>query len=176
MVQALVTTIKEDALRHKYNAHDRGFTIPEVLISIAILAFGLLAVMTMIDVTYTWGSFSRNMTNATELAQDILDRIRMESASTAQPFSTDVDNLSTFDNDGTAGIIMDTENANPAADPALAAFTRWQPLVRVLPNGRGVVNIIVNDPANANNHTVTVTVTWRSVLPRGVVVQTILTR
>jgi len=169
LVQALVTTIKEDALRHKYNAHDRGFTIPEVLISIAILAFGLLAVMTMIDVTYTWGSFSRNMTNATELAQDILDRIRMESASTAQPFSTDVDKLSTFNN-------MDTESGNPAADPALTAYTRWRPLVRVLPDGRGVVNIILNDPANANNHTVTVRVTWRSVLPRGVEVQTILTR
>ncbi len=176
MVQGLVATIKEDALRHEYNAHDRGFTIPEVLISIAILAFGLLAVMTMIDVTYSWGTFSRNMTTATELAQDMLDRIHMEAMSTAQPFSTDTNKLSTFDNDGTAAIIMDTANGNPAADPALTAFRRWQPLIRALPNGRGVVNVVLNDPANANNHTVTVTVTWRSALPRGVVVQTILTR
>lgn len=174
-----VNRFKEEAVRQPLASREKGFTLIEALIAIMILAFGLLAVVTMLDVSFSAGSLSKNMTTATELAAYMLDRVRQDTMSTADPVTADDARLQTFTN--TAGsIILDTNNAAPASEPGRSAFLEWQRLFQLsdysLPNGRGVVTITRNDVKNANNHTVTVQVTWRGILQRGVVLETTLPR
>lgn len=161
-------------MKNARKLQERGFTLIEALVATFVLAFGLLAVITMLDVAYNAGSISRDRTIAMELAQTMLDRIVQESRSRTLPFSADANRLSTYVN---GGGVMDTNGGNPASDPALTAFVQWQPLVQQsLPNGQGIVNIGLNDALYANNHRVTVSVSWGALLPRQVTVETVLTR
>lgn len=162
-------------MKTERRAYNGGFSLLEALFAIVVLMIGVLGVITMLDVSFTAGSASKNMTTATELAQDMLDRIRTEAMSTAQPWAADDTVLQTFTNSAT-DIVMDTSVAAlPAGNPALADFNRWKSLVQALPNGRGVVTIQLN-AAPGSNHLVTVQISWTGILRRGVVLQTILTR
>ncbi len=143
-----------------------GFTLLEVLMATIIFAIGLLGVVTMLEVSFSAGTLSSNMTTATELATYMLDRIRQEGMSTTQVFSADATKLQTFNN-------LDTKNppSTYTADPGMTAFVAWQPLVQKLPNGRGVVTV---QTGPANNNLVTVQVSWAN--RRGVILTTVLSQ
>jgi type IV pilus modification protein PilV len=155
----------------------RGFTLLETLISVTILAFGLLAVVTMLDVSLSASTLSRDTTKATELAGWMIDRIRQDSSLATQPYTTSIASLRTYDNDASTSIIIDTNTAaDPANEPGRTACQQWRALMQGaaianyigvdqlrgdrLPNGRGVVTIVPYDANNGGNHSVTVNVSW----------------
>ena len=175
-ISAMQAGREEVVVRYARTLREKGFTLIEALVGIMILMFGLLGVITMLDVSYSSGTLSRNMTMATELGTHMLDRIRFDSITVDDPLVADIEKLRSFSNTG-GSVILDTNNANPALEPGLSAFQEWQQLVRTnLPNGRGIVTIVPFDPTRANNHSVSVRITWKGVLTRGVVLETVLAR
>jgi len=157
--------------------HSRGFTLLEVLVAITILAFGLLAVVTMLEVSFSSGTYAKNTTKATELAAWMIDRVRQDSSLITQPYSTNITSLRSYDNDASAALVIDTSlAADPAREPGLTACQQWRSLLQGaaianymgantlrgdrLPNGRGVMTIVPYDANNGGNHMVTVDVTW----------------
>ena len=168
----------------------RGFTLLEALVGIAILAFGLMAVVTMLDTSVTASSLAKNTTKATHLASWMMDRIRQDTSLTSQVYSTNITSLRSFDNDATANIAVDTDVAvDPASEPGRTAVQQWRSLVQGLavagymgasqlpgdrlPRPRGVVTITPYDATRAGNHRVIVRVTWQGVLTRGVTIESV---
>lgn len=167
------------------NSDHRGFTLIEALIAITILAFGLMAVVTMLDVSFTSGALAKNTTKATELASWMMDRIRQDSSLATQPYTTSIISLRTYDNDATPSLIIDTSSANdPVNEPGRTAVQQWRALIQGLavpsvpnymganqlrgdrlPVGRGQVTIVPYDANKGGNHSLTVLVTWS--LPAG---------
>jgi len=146
----------------------RGFSLIEVLIALLILGVGMLASITMLDTSFTTGSASKNMTAATGYASYMLDRIRTEAMSPTKTYAADVTLLQSF--------VMDTGSATgPTSDPGKTAWTEWRQVITDpitgLPGGQGTVQI---SPL-VNQYEVTVRVTWRGILRRGVTLTTILT-
>ncbi len=175
---------------------ESGFTILESLIAIMILAFGLMAVVTMIDVSRSTGTLSKNTTKALELATWMMDKIRFETSLTTQTFSTDRTKLLSFDNDGTGNVVLDTNAAaDPANEPGKSTCQQWRALLQglavptqgginylganallgnFLSQARGTVSIKTFDPDHGNNHYIVVTVSWQEVLPHHVTVTSVL--
>ena len=69
------------------NSRRDGFTLVEVLIALTILAIGLLGVALMQVTSISGNTFSREMSVATELGQDMLEKLR-----TYEYTSTNTDN------------------------------------------------------------------------------------
>ena len=164
-----VVAVKEGAVRimDKDCGNNDGFSLLEGLIAIAIFGFGLLAVVTMLDVGFNAGTLSKNMTTSTELAAFMMDKIRFDAMSTTDPFSADLTKLNSFS--------MDTNASAPASGPGSAAFTEWQQLVRNnLRNGQGIVTIVRTDPTLPQHYTVTVRVTWNVLLTRGAMLESVI--
>ncbi len=159
-------------------SEQKGFTLVEALLGIFILAFGLMAVVTMVDVAFSAGRLSKNTTTATALAAYMLDRVRMDVVAAKDPLYTDGNKLRTLSNAAGTDLVLDTDSPSPASDPGRAAFTDWKQRIDQsgLTEARGVVTIIRNDPANAKNNTVAVEVSWRGVLTRSVRLDTTLPR
>jgi len=155
---------------HKLWRNDKGFSLLEGLIAIAIFGFGLLAVITMLDVGFNAGTLSKSMTTSTELAAYMMDRIRSDAMSQTDPFSSDRTRLTSFHG-------MDTSGSAPAVAPASAVFADWQTLIRQsnLQNGKGTVTVVQNPDPNLPLHfTVTVRVGWSLLMNRGVTLQSVM--
>ncbi len=56
--------------------NNNGFTLVELMVSIAIIAIGMFAVMSLVVIVIRGNSFSDNMTTATVLAQDRMEDVR----------------------------------------------------------------------------------------------------
>jgi Tfp pilus assembly protein PilV len=170
-----------------------GFTLMEALIAITILAIGLIAIVTMIDVGFSAGNLSRNTTRATELATWMMERIKQETWNVEQTYTSDLERIKTFDNDATTDIAVSTENpGNPASEPGATAVKQWRALIQgdaidkylgagtlaggtKLPGGYGEVLIIPNDPNHGNHHFVRVSVIWPTgILKHQVVIDSLL--
>lgn len=154
------------------NNGQNGFTLLEALVAVTILAFGLMAVVSMINVAYLAAERSRNTTRATELATWMVDQIAFNTSSPLQPYTADANRLTTLDNDASAAIICDTDTAgDPLNEPGKTLCSQWRASIRpaiqnamtALPGGRGIVTIIPNDLQWDGNHRVTVQVFWQMV-------------
>lgn len=174
----------------------RGFTLLETLVAVTILAFGLLALVTMLDVSFSASTLAKNTTKATELAAWMLDRVRQDSSLATQPYTTSIANLRSYDNDATPALVIDTNiAADPANEPGRTACQEWRALIQGtaianymgantlrgdrLPLGQGVMTVLAYDPNNGGNHLVTVSVTWnlpgsRGIFRKGVQMETVL--
>lgn len=174
----------------------RGFTLLETLVAVTILAFGLLAVVTLLDVSFSASTLAKNTTKATELAGWMIDRVRQDSSLTTQPFTVNIQSLRTYDNDATPSVVIDTNIvADPANEPGRTACQQWRALLAGaaianyigantlrgdrLPLGQGVMTIVPYDANNGGNHSVTVNVSWslpgaRGIFRKGVQLETVL--
>lgn len=176
------------------NSDHRGFTLIEALIAITILAFGLLAVMTMFDVSLSAGSLAKNTTRATELASWMMDRIRQDTSLATQPYTTSIASLQSYMNVARPPerLFRTDVAADPPAEPGRTTCQQWRALLQGaavdymgantlrgdrLPNGLGEVSIIPYDVNKGGNHTVVVTVTWTvtgMLFSRGVRLESVL--
>ena len=144
---------------------------------ITILAFGLMAIVTMLSYSAESGNLSKNTTKATHLAAWMMDRIKQDTSLQSQVYSTFKQNLLTFDNDASVNIVLDTDIANdPIAEPGRTACQEWRALLQGLavpgymtvnqlpgdrlPSARGVVTITPDSANRGGNHIVVVRVTW----------------
>lgn len=138
-----------------------GFSLLEALVALGILAFGVMAVITMLDTSFMAGRLSKDYTQCTDLAAYIIEEIRYQVTTSEGIGAVDDAKLATFDNDGTLDIVMDTNLAPPTSDPGKQAFDRWSKLLKErLQGGRGIVRIVRYDPDYSNNPSVRVTIEW----------------
>ncbi len=154
-----------------------GFTLLETLIAVAILAFGLLSVVTMVEVSYSAGALAKNTTKATELAGWMMDRILQDTSLATQPYTASITSIRSYDNDGTTAVKLITNSAvDPLNEPGRTALQQWRSLIQGtaiatyigadqlrgdrLPGGLGEVIIVPYDASKGGNHSVMVQVTW----------------
>jgi type IV pilus assembly protein PilV len=127
---------------------ERGFTLVEVMIAMVVLSFGLLAVAAMQDMALGRNVDANEMSIVTNLAADMVERIRYN-----RP------NVTAY-----AGI--DTTNAGtrpPASEPmARGDYDQWSVRLATtrLQAVRGAVAVAAFGPPNLNQNQVTVQVTW----------------
>jgi type IV pilus modification protein PilV len=175
------------------HGNTKGFTLIEALIGLFLLAFGLMAVVTMMDWSFNASTLSKTTTKATHLASWMMDRIKQDTSLVTQVYSTNIASLRSFDNDATTNVVVDTSSAvDPALEPGRTAVREWRALLQGLavgapvflgqdtlpgdrlPQARGIVTITPYDPTRAGNHRVVVQVTWQGVLTRGVRLESVL--
>lgn len=84
------------------NSHDprSGFTIPEVLVAIVILSVGILALMGTSVATQKLIGRARRVTLATQVADGILDSLRLEANSNLTTCTGLVSNTTGYTNQG----------------------------------------------------------------------------
>ncbi|MCF6256885.1 MAG: type IV pilus modification protein PilV [Gammaproteobacteria bacterium] len=128
----------------------RGFTLIEVLVTLVVLAIGLLGLAGLQASSLKHNNNAYQRTQATFLAYDILDRMR------ANPFGVEAGSYNAIDTGG--GPLTDPGCIDTNCDPVTLATSdtfEWATrLAAVLPSGRG---IIAGTNANAP---FTVTVMW----------------
>jgi type IV pilus assembly protein PilV len=139
--------------------NSRGFTIIEVLVSITIVTIGLLAAAAMQTTAITANGTARDGTIGIQLAEEMVDRIRINAGITPQDYNG-----------------IDTNGACGGADPVLGDCTQWAArlVASGLPAARGQVSVSAVDAPLARTRTVNVTVTWGNGTPRTVTFTTIV--
>ena len=135
----------------------KGFTLVAVLIAIVVLAVGVLAMARMQGSAAAGNAFSNQGVVALQLAEEMMDRIRVNAGNPG-------DNPSAYN--GCAG----------AVDPALGDCAQWQTRFQNsgLSGAAGTVVVTNNSPIGSTA-TITVTVSWNwGVVPRSVILSTIV--
>ena len=140
--------------------NQKGFTLIEVLISVFLLSVGLLAVAAMQTTAMTGSTSSNNTTLSSQLAEEMVDRIRVNGGSAPNIYGT-----------------LDTANCTGLGlvDPALGDCTQWRDRLQSsgLPGAAGTVTVVPDSPIS-RTATVTVTVTWGITGTRSTIVSTII--
>lgn len=139
--------------------NNKGFSLLEVLVAVVILAVGLLATASMQTTAMMATTTSRNTTLAVQLAEEMVDRIRVNAGTTPDIYH----NLST----GSCSSLSDTT--------ALGDCNQWRDRLQSsgLPGTTGTVSVTLNSPISSAA-TVTVTVTWGTIGVKRMKVITIL--
>lgn len=138
---------------------DNGFTLIEVLIAVVLVAIGLLAVAGLQTTAIRGNSFARQTTLATQLAEEMVERIRVNALTTP-------DRYDGIDTAGTCG----------GTDPALGDCQQWVAALAAsgLPAVSGQVAVAAVDPTLPKASTISVTVSWGVVPVRTMTFTTIV--
>jgi type IV pilus assembly protein PilV len=138
---------------------EQGFTLLEVLIAVLLIGVGLLAVAGLQTTAIRGNSFARETTLATQLAEEMVERIRVNALTTPDLYNG-----------------IDTSGACAGVNPALGDCQQWVAALAAsrLPAVRGTVAVAVVDPAVPKASTIAVTVTWGIVPVRTMTFTTIV--
>jgi type IV pilus assembly protein PilV len=168
---------------------DGGFSLLEVLIANVMLAIGLLAIAAMQDVALSRNANSKQLSVATSLATEMMERIRYNSPANATAIPGGgflyngiqaCSNLALADCPGgeTAGNATALNNLTANGD-----FAQWAARLKatdaagnlLLPNAVGQVNSVAIGPASMNQVQVIVNLQWRvGILPKTIAMNTIV--
>jgi type IV pilus assembly protein PilV len=134
-------------------ASQKGFSLLEALITIVVVAIGLLGVAGMQVASIKLADLSQTRATGTVLMNDIIDRIRANRGAA-------LDYATAFGSTATAGGTLAERDINA-----------WKTLVRDpargLSNGDGQVVVAVDAACTANCISVTVTLRWDESRQRG---------
>jgi type II secretory pathway pseudopilin PulG len=129
----------------------KGFTLPEVLLSAVIIMVAVLGLVGLFPTALQNVRYGGHMSQASSLAQEMIELIRTQS----------FDMVSSYNG-------LDTRNAPPPLPPAvLGHFTRWTSDIApvnptgALPQGWGTVSVGPVPGGPPDLLEVTVTVGWR---------------
>lgn len=127
-------------------ANPKGFTLLEVLISVSILSVGLLAVASMQTSAISGNTFARDSTLAIQLAEEMVDRIRVNAGNVPNIYNG-----------------IDTNSSCSGFDPALGDCNQWKTRLQSsgLTDVRGQVTVTMDSPIS-KAATITVKVLWGS--------------
>jgi type IV pilus assembly protein PilV len=133
-----------------YRYGDEGFTLLEAMVAAVVLAIGLLALAGMQGISLGKNVDANELTIATNLAADMVERIQFNRRSAIIYDSVDTQNAST----------------NPASNiMASGDYSQWQTRLQVsrLPNVRGRIAVTAMGPINPplNQSQVIVRVDWQ---------------
>lgn len=138
----------------------KGFTVIEVLIALAILSVGIMALISMMIQVVKANAFSDKMTKAAALVQDKMEELRRLQYEDAQLTNRGDNNDVSTDVQGTPALFTspDHSDAEPDGDPA--------PSVTLSSTLQRVWNVADNTPnigsvTNPKMKTVTVIVGWQ---------------
>ena len=139
----------------------KGFTVIEVLIALAILSVGILALVSMMIQVVKANAFSDKMTEAAALVQDKMEELRRLQYTDDQLTNRGDNNDVSTDAQGTLALFTspDHSDAEPDGDPT--------PSVTLSPTLQRVWNVADDTladgtiNANAKMKTVTVIVGWQ---------------
>lgn len=136
-----------------------GFTLIEVLIAVVLVGIGLLAVAGLQTTAMRGNSFARETTVATQLAEEMVERIRVNALTTPELY------------DG-----INTAGACGGVNPALGDCQQWAAALAAsgLPAVLGTVQVAVVDPTVPKASTIAVTLTWGIVPVRTMTFTTIV--
>ncbi|MDT8317973.1 MAG: type IV pilus modification protein PilV [bacterium] len=137
--------------------NEKGFTLIEVMIAVFLLAIGMLSAASMQTTAISGNKFSKDMSIAIELVEEMVDRIRVNSGNSPQYYNG-----------------IDTSATCSGADPVLGDCKQWQ--MRMKDENLGLmkaVGKVTVSPANPwpdwsngvpipRTATVTVRVEWTS--------------
>lgn len=156
-----------------------GFSLIEALIALAILAIGVMAVITMLDTSFMAGRISGDYTQCSDVAAYIIDDLRFQLSGSEDIGAVVENKLNTYDNDASGDLVVDTALPSPVNDPGKYSHQLWKNMIeKKLKDGRAVVKIVRNDPNYANMTSVRITIEWsglgRGMLNRSVIFDTIL--
>lgn len=129
-----------------------GFTLVEVMVASAILLVGVLSLTGMQVVSLTRGVDANELTLATNLAADMIERLRFTGDS--NPPITAIYNGINTTNAATCNLI--------AQQQVKGDCTQWQALLgnSILPGVQGIVAVAPSGPPVLNASQVTVTISW----------------
>jgi type IV pilus assembly protein PilV len=129
-----------------------GFTLIEVMVASAILLIGVLSLMGMQMVSLTRGVDANELTLATNLAADMIERLH-SIGDNNPPITTFYNGINTT-NAATCNLI--------AQQQVKGDCTQWQALVgnSNLPGVQGTVAVAPSGAALLNANQVTVTINW----------------
>lgn len=130
----------------------KGFSLIEVLIALVILSVGLLGIAAMVSVSLKSKDSAYSQTQATALAQAILDRMRANhSAATSGAYDVAIGTTPT------APACMGSANSCTAAQVATFDLADWKnSLKNALPQGDGSIATV----AVAQFTQVTISIEW----------------
>lgn len=128
--------------------NQKGFSLLEVLVAVVILAVGLLAAASMQTTALTATTTSRNTTLAVQLAEEMVDRIRVNAGTTPDIYN----NLAT-------GSCTSITNAT-----ALGDCNQWRDRLTSsgLPNPSGTVLVTLDSPIPSAAK-ITVEISWGTI-------------
>ncbi|MDH3974806.1 MAG: type IV pilus modification protein PilV [Deltaproteobacteria bacterium] len=136
----------------------RGFTLIEVLVAMLLLTVGLMSALNMQSTAILGNKGARDMTVATNMAAEIVERMRISGKSYAY-------------ND------LDTDADCPLADPVKGDCEQWKSRLNDpdigLVRARGRVSVVSGVPYDRLT-TATVTVTWFTNREKKIVYETII--
>ena len=126
----------------------QGFTLLEAMMALMVLSIGLLATATMQDVALSRNVDANQLTLATNMATEMIERIRFNNSNVAAYGGIDTQNNAT----------------RPPSSQSMARgdYDQWQSRLAAagLTNMRGRVTVSSIGPTNLNQSQVTVQVTW----------------
>ncbi len=146
------------------NFNQKGFTLVEVLVAVAIVSIGLLAVASMQSTAIKGNLSTKDATIAVQFAEEMIDRIRANAGDSPGNYN---------------GIDTNNSCTTPAGlvDPVLGDCTQWRAgLVAATGLGtsaRGTVTVTDDSPIT-KTAAITVTVTWGTFGPRTITFSTII--
>ncbi len=94
--------------------HDKGFTLIEVLVSIVILALGLLSLATLASTVMHGNAFGKEMTVATTLAEERMEEVKRLGYANAET-AAGTENYGTITNYGDHRRVTSVSASTPAA-------------------------------------------------------------
>jgi type IV pilus assembly protein PilV len=125
-----------------------GFTLIEVLVAVIVLSIGLLGVAGLQIVSLRGNLSAASRTQASYLADDIIDRMRSNYTAARGPDGSGLPNLQ-------YQVVMGATVPTAATDAtAIADVAAWAVELQTLPSGQGSISV------NQNTNIATVTIQW----------------
>jgi prepilin-type N-terminal cleavage/methylation domain-containing protein len=173
-------------MRFKCEHGNHGFTLIELMVALVFLTTGLLGIAAMQDIAMSRNIDARRLTVATNIATEMIERIRFNSPLNANPLFAPAVPASPYLYHGLVacaavppancpGRVVAATSGNaagtlPANGTALGDYQQWQAHLialdtagnPLLPNGFGTVTAVPFGPAALSQVQVDVTVQWTS--------------
>lgn len=140
--------------------HSKGMTLLEVLVSLVLLAIGMLGLASMLLIANQSNNSSYARQQAIQTVYNIFDKIRANSQAAING-NYNISNIGTNGTPATVstpGVLCNTSSCTPAQLANFDTFVWLTQNVAQLPNGSGSISTALSPVAG--NTVVTVTVQW----------------